>query len=161
MSKVRIEGIHPGFSTLGMNRTVVSIDLTSATWNTLASHEVFTVTGLVRCLVFWRITEGFAGIGASVQFGREGATSEYALSSVVGNFTAGTFVIPGGTVATNDEAGNFLNSATLDADMLLDGLDIGYEITGAALTDGTIQAICFWTPISPDGAVVAGAGGVL
>lgn len=157
-------GMNAGFTLLGMNRTIVSIDFTSATWNTVASHEVFTVTGMVLVTVFWRCTEDLASGGAGeIQFGREGATNEYTATQVITGIDAGEFIEPGVATGgvTNAESGAFINSATTDAMMFLDGLDIGYEVSVAALTDGTIQGICFWTPISADGLVVAGAGGVL
>jgi hypothetical protein len=43
----------------------------------------------------------------------------------------------------------------------IDGLDIGYEITGEALTSGNIVFHCVWDPLSAGASVVAGAGGAL
>ena len=37
-----------GVNALASNHVAVTATMTSATWNTAASHEVFTVTGTVR-----------------------------------------------------------------------------------------------------------------
>ena len=100
-------------------------------------------------------------VGA-IAFGVEGETNRYAGAQLCTAIDAGEFVAPAASGAvTKLETSAFIGHATNDADTVLDGLDIGYEITVEAETDGTIQAICFWTPISSDGAVVVGAGGVL
>ena len=41
------------------------------------------------------------------------------------------------------------------------GLDVGYEITGAALTGGSLEFHCVWVPLDDNGLVEAGAGGTL
>jgi hypothetical protein len=45
--------------------------------------------------------------------------------------------------------------------VLTDGVDVGYEIGGENLTDGTLVFHCWWEPLSSDGLVIAGAGGNL
>ena len=46
-------------------------------------------------------------------------------------------------------------------DYVSNGLDIGYEIKGEALTTGTLVFHCVWEPLNAPGAVAAGAGGAL
>jgi hypothetical protein len=46
-------------------------------------------------------------------------------------------------------------------DYVINGLDIGYEITGAALTGGVLVFHCVWEPLNDSGLVEAGAGGTL
>ncbi len=145
------------------NRVRVLIDGTLAAWNTVATHEVFTVTGMVRLLVlyFVRTTIGSAG-AAQMSFGREGATSNYAAAQVVTGLTTGVFVVPAGTVSTQVTANSIiLQPTTVNADLIISGLDIGYEVTVAALNAGVIEAYCYWSPVSDSGLVVAGAGGAL
>ena len=165
MSSVHTSEMTGALAFLGQFRTEYTIDFTVAAWKTVATHEVFTVTGLVRVLLFWRCTEsllGGAGALAQIAFGVEGETNRYAGAQLCTAIDAGEFVAPAaGGAVTKLETSAFIGHATNDADTVLDGLDIGYEITVEAETDGTIQAICFWTPISSDGAVVVGAGGVL
>jgi hypothetical protein len=158
------QGIKSLANLLGMNHLQVNIDFAVAAWNTVASHEVFTVTGLVRALVIYRITGDLAGgAGATIQFGREGDTDAYNVARVVTELDAGEVVSP---IAANTPAGviafeDFLGDPANLADLILDGLDLGYEIAVNPATGGAIQAHCFWTPISTDGLVAAGAGGAL
>lgn len=144
----------------------VNVPFTSANWNTIGSHEVFTLTGFVRVHVMYLVTGSLTSAGAAqISFGREGTTAEYAAAQVVTNLSAGRAVAPGGTfVGAANWASNFMrfDSAGLRADFFIpNGNDLGYEITVADLTGGTIEAVCNWAPLSSDGLVVAGAGGSL
>lgn len=144
------------------NLVTVTIDFTSATWNTVATHEVFTVTGVVAAATVWTITETLTSGGAATMgIGIEGAVTNYGGNYAVASLTAGVFPTPGGTstAAHQNMAPQLFTSS--GAHKLLDGLDIGYQINVAAMTDGTIVAYCFWTPISAGATVVAGAGGSL
>lgn len=145
------------------NKTTVSIDFSAAAWNTVATHEVFTVTGMVRLLVLYYITESLTSGGlATIQFGREGSTDNYSASQTYANLVAGSFVVPAGTVSTQVTANSIiLQTTSVNADVIVAGLDRGYQIGTDAMTNGTIEAICYWTPISSDGNVTAGNGGAL
>lgn len=148
------------FPALGQNVLRVTIDFALAAWNTIATHEVFTVTGLVKATVFYRVTgNAAAGAGGLVSFGREGALTAFAAAQGFANLTTGNIVIPGATIAAFLGANAYAVDG--DADTIIEGLDLGYEITVAAFTGGTIEAVCFWTPISSGATVVAGAGGAL
>ena len=59
----------------------------------------------------------------------------------------------------NLQGGN-VSSLILDK-IVSGGLDVGYEITGAALTGGVLVFHCVWVPQDGDGLVEAGAGGAL
>lgn len=147
----------------GCNYLGVTTDMSSATWNTAASHEVFTVTGCVRMriLVECLSTLTDAGDAADIQFGVEGATNAFIASTNAAG--KGGNEIAGGEIwcdATPTETyGNF-SSLMLDK-IVNNGLDVGYEITGAALTGGSLLFHCWWEPLNTSGAVVAGAGGTL
>jgi hypothetical protein len=155
----------PGSGSIRLsNYFTITADMTSATWNTIASHEIATVTGLVHMVIIPECTSTLtdAADGASIQLGVEGSTA--ALIASTGAAGAG-----GNTIATTEQ---WLDAtpadlvATRTALNALDftvggGLDVGYEITGAALTGGTIIFHVFWEPISSTGAVTAGAGGTL
>src|SRR3990167_8761912 len=129
-----------------------SVDLSLTAWNTQAVHEVFTVTGLVRVQLLVSCSETLvdAADGASIQFGFEGATT--ALIASTGAAGAG-----GNTVAINElwidnsPADTYATFANAVFNYIVYGLDIGYEITGAALTNGTLDFHCWWEPISNDG----------
>lgn len=142
----------------------VNADMTSATWNTVASHEIATVTGMVHILVIPIVTTTLtdAADGASIQLGVEGSTAE--LIGSTGAAGAG-----GNTLTTNEFWFDttpadlaFKGSAWDNMDFIVGGgLDVGYEITGAALTGGAISFHIYWEPMDGTGTVVAGAGGTL
>jgi hypothetical protein len=162
---IDFSGPNPGTQLLGQYKTKTSIDFTQAAWNTVADHRVFTRTGMVRMLVFYYCTANLAGGGgATIKFGFTGLTSAYAAAQGFGNLTTGVYVVPQATATTlADLWANFLNSGALkNADVTLSGTThVGFNIAVAALTGGTIDAYCFWTPISDDGLVVAASGGAL
>lgn len=147
------------------NKIFVTIDFASATWNTVATHEVFNVTGAIRAAFVYMVTESLtSGGAATLSFGRQGATAEYSAAQTYSNFAAGNFVFRGGTAAPRMHSTAVFSELAADStfsDQLLYDLDVGYQVNSAALTNGTIEAVCFWTPLSQDGLVVAGAGGTL
>ena len=145
------------------NYIAVTADLSSATWNTVASHEVLTVTGTVRVRVVIECTETLADAadGASIQMGVEGATTAW-IGSTGAAGAGGNTIAAGEIWCDTSPADTNGNTGTLALDKIIGGgLDVGYEITGAALTNGTLVFHCWWVPISSDGAVIAGAGGSL
>jgi hypothetical protein len=153
-------------SALNYNATgylAVTADMTSATWNTQAVHEVFTVTGMVRMRMLIECTGTLedAADGASIQFGYEGATNGIITTTQAAG--AGGNTITAGEIwldATPADTVTAFSSAVLDR-VVPGGLDVGYEITGAALTGGALVFHCWWEPLNATGAVAARAGGVL
>ena len=146
------------------NYFTVTADMSSATWNTAASHELATVTGLVHIVIIPECTATLtdAADGASIQLGVEGSTA--ALIASTGAAGAGGNTISTGELWLDATPADLTDNRT--AQNALDfkvgnGHDVGYEITGAALTGGTIIFHIFWEPISATGAVVAGVGGSL
>lgn len=163
----RIEAIGAStgeFNVFSPNYLSVTANFSSATWNTQATHEIFTVTGLVKIVILPQVIDTLtdAADGSSIQLGIEGTTNALIASTQCagagGNtLSLGEFWIdasPADTVVF----GTSFNSLTFIAG---GGLDVGYEITGAALTGGGIAFHCWWTPLSSDGSVAAGAGGAL
>lgn len=151
-----------GLTALASNYLAVTADMESATWNTRASHEVFTVTGLVRMRIWIECTETLvdAADAADIQFGLEGATDGF----IAATGAAGK----GGSTISTDELWYDTSPTTVYdtmgnvvLDYVVNGLDVGYEISGAALTGGSLVFHCVWEPLNASGNVVAGAGGVL
>jgi hypothetical protein len=140
----------------------VTADMTSATWNTVASQEVFVVTGLVRMRMWIECTDTLvdAADGADIQFGVEGATN--AIIAATGAAGKG-----GSTISTGELWYDTSPTVVYDVassvimDYVINGLDVGYEITGAALTAGALVFHCVWEPLNSTGNVAAGAGGAL
>jgi len=137
----------------------VTIDFTSVTWNTVATHEVFTVTGLARVRLIPICTENMAGLN-NMKLGTASnivaapwvaTTLKVDIDATEAWLTATpapTFPVPGG-------AGTGVIDAIVSTD------DIGYEIETADASDGTIVFHLWWTALDPTATVVAGAGGVL
>ena len=143
----------------------VTADMTSATWNTVAKHEIATVTGSVHMVVIPEITETLTDVadGASIQFGSEINTGGLIGSTQCAG--AGGNTLQAGEIwvdtTPNDSVATRTQINALDF-VVTNGYDIGYEITGAALTNGTIVFHVYWEEFgTPGGTVTAGAGGVL
>lgn len=133
----------------------VTADFTSATWNTVATHEIFTVTGLVRMKVIAEITGNGAGATATIELGNEGDTDLWIPTTTITDMAAGEIWID----ATPTELDGA--SSSLIFDRLVNGVDIGYEIKTAAATGGSIVFHCWWEAKNATGAVVAGDGSAL
>lgn len=140
-----------------------SIDFTQSAWNTVATHRVFTVTGLVRCRMVYRITGSLtSGGAATISFGYTGSVAAYSTAVVLGGLTSGKIMRAGvGAPSAIVAAGEIIEHATNQTDVFLDAIHIGYEILLFALTGGSIIANCIWNPISSDGNVVSASGGTL
>lgn len=147
------------------NYFTVTADFISVTWNTVASHEIATVTGMVHIIVIPQCTETLTDSVtdlAAMQLGVE--TSTAVLIGSVG--VAG---LGGNTLSTNElwldtsPADIVAIRTQLDAlDFVVsNGLDVGYQVTGEALTDGTIIFHVWWEGLDSTGSVSAGAGGSL
>ena len=136
--------------------------MTAATWNTATVHEVFTVTGLVRMRMWIECTATLtdAADAARIQFGHEAATN--AFIAVTAGATAGAALIATG-VLWYDATPDLLPSAPSASimDYVINNYDVGYEITGAAMTGGSLTFHCVWEPLNATGNVTAGAGGAM
>jgi hypothetical protein len=140
------------------NYLAVTIDLTSATFNTVATHELFTVTGLVRMRVVAEVTttgDDTSGNTSTIQLGTEDATDGWIAATEVDDLAAGEIWADATPTETN---GNY---SSLVFDKVVNGVDVGYEIAGEAATDGVIVFHCVWEPINSTGAVVAGDGSAM
>ena len=141
----------------------VTADFTSGTWNTVASHEIATVTGGVHMVIIPECTGTLtdAADASRMQLGH--ATDTAALIASTVNATAGTVIEVGEFWLDTTPADVFVTNAQQKIlDFIIgNGLDIGYEITAAALTGGSMDFHIWWESINATGAVVAGAGGTL
>lgn len=131
----------------------VTVDLSSATWNTVATHELFTVTGLVAVQIIPECTENLAG-GGTIEFGTETNTGSFISAKTITDIDAGHIIQAG--VGSPDTSFRISNLA----DYIVNTVDIGYEIKAAAATDGTLIVHCWWESLF-GGSITAGAGGTL
>lgn len=131
----------------------VTADLaTGSGWETVASHEVFTVTGVVRVAIWAECTEDVTSDGAAtLQFGYEGVTNGLIASTVFSTIDANELWYDNTPAKINTVANVIL-------ERVISELDLGYEIGTAATTNGTIVFHCVWEPMSSDGLVTAGDG---
>lgn len=137
------------------NYLAVTADLSNETWNTVATHELFTVTGLVRMRIVAEVTVNGAGVTATIELGHESDTDAFIATTTITDLAAGEIWID----ATPTEVAG--NTSTLLMDKIVNGVDIGYEIKTAAATAGKIVFHCWWEPLNSSANVVAGAGGAL
>lgn len=138
------------------NYLAVTANFAQAAWNTVAKHEVFTVSGLVRMQVVPEIvTDLTSGGAATIQLGDDGNTARLIAATLLTNLTAGKLLLNTTPVA--------LFNFTSCFDQIVNGNDFGYEILVAALTGGSIKFHCYWEPLDQNspGSVVAGTGSTL
>lgn len=135
----------------------VTADLSAATWKSVASHEVFTVTGLVRARMWIECTEDVTstGGGATLQFGVEGVTNAIIAATGEDDIDIGELWYDATPTVKYDTFANVV------FDYVSNGLDIGYEIVGEATIDGILVFHLVYEALNSTGIVVAGAGGTL
>ena len=140
----------------GLNYFATTATLTSATWNTVAAHEIATVTGLVHVVIIPQVTttgNDTTGDTSTIALGVAGSTSAMIAATQVDDLLAGEIWYDATPTTTVD---TYANAAL---DFIVNGVDIGYTIAVEAAIAGVIVFHVFWEEIS-DGAVVAqGAGG--
>ena len=132
------------------NYLAVPITFAALTTGSVASHEVFTVTGLVRMRVV-ECPVNVAGAG-SIQFGVEGATNALIASTTGVDLDAGELWYDATPTTAYDTVANVV------LERIINGLDVGYEVTGDTLTSGGVTFHCWWEPLNATGAVVAADG---
>lgn len=152
-----------GLTAQAGNHLVVAADLSATAWKSLASHEVFTVTGAVRMRMWIICTETLedAGNAAIIQFGHDGATNAF-IGATDAAGRNGQIITAGQLwYDTSPAAGPEVTTTAVLDYIIPNGQDVGYEITEAALTNGTLDFHCVWEPLDTSGNVVAGDGGSL
>ena len=135
----------------------VTADFSSATWNTVATHEVFTVTGAVKIRIIPEITLSLAGASAAIQLGNESVTTAYIGSTGVLEMTTNRLWLTTTPSQDHDYSGD---SASV-IERVINEWDIGYQVTTAAFTGGTIIFRAYWMPLEVGSLVAAGNGSTL
>lgn len=142
------------FSWQQSNYRKVSASFSSATWNTVATHEILIVTGPCRVIIIpeclLSLTSGGA---AAIQLGDQNATNGLIASTTATDIDVGEFWLSAAPAA------RYAKSSVLD--FIVCDLDIGYEITAAALTGGQIDFHIWTIPLSPATVILSGSGGAL
>lgn len=150
----------PNKATVKLNNYfTVTADMTSVTWNTVAAHEIATITGAVHMIIIPQIT-GSLTSGASLAtlvLGDETVTNSLIPITTAANLALGEWWVDADTTRT------VISRTLLNAvDFTIgNGKDVGYTVATEAFTGGSILFHCYWEPMDSTGAVVAGAGGIL
>jgi hypothetical protein len=137
----------------------VIADMTSATWNTVATHTLFGTTGGVQMKIIPECTGSLtAGAGATIGLGVEGATGAFVADTDFALIDVGEVW----DTAIDGTITSYGDSTALGLDKkVFGGLSVGYEVKTNALTGGSIAFHCYWTPLNATGSVVAGDGSAL
>jgi hypothetical protein len=133
------------------NYDSVSITFAALTTGSVATHEILTVTGLVRLRIAAVCIVNVAGSG-SIQLGVEGVTNALIAATTGTDLDAGEIWDD----ATPTTAYDTFTNVVFDS--VINGLDVGYEITTDTLTGGNITFYYWWEPLNSTGAVVAADG---
>jgi hypothetical protein len=137
----------------GFQRLVNDITFVAGTTGAIASHEIFTVTGLVYVKLTQVCTAELTNAVGDLQYGVAGATDTLIATTPEQLLSLGELWLD----ATPDGLIDTPANATFER-IIPAGIDIGYEVTTAALADGTVRFVCEWKPLSEDGNVVAAPG---
>ena len=154
--------LRAGFGTPGdsQGRVSTTVDFTLAAWNTVATHEVFTVTGTVHVKCFFEVTETLtdAANTATLQFGNAGLTTSWiAATGAAGS--GGTTLDLGEMWIDNTPADQDATFATAVFDRVVTGgVDLGYQIVGEVITDGTMVFHCDSIPLVSGSTIAASTG---
>jgi hypothetical protein len=148
LTAVKTEGAISSTTVLPNKVTSGLITWAAATTGAIATHPLFTVTGVVALTVF-------AVVGTD-------ATSGGAATISVGTALSTAGLLPNVAYSVLD-ASEIWHDATPDTSIELDSVltkkivvqTINVYIAGATITGGTITFYCSWYPVSSDGNVVA------
>ncbi len=141
-------------NTNSVNRVAVNVDFSSATWNTVAVHEVFTVSGVVRATILPYISTALTANGSGeLLFGTSANTSAFIAATSANNFIANTIWL------STTGASNFTKTSVID--QVLSGVDVGYEILVEGPTAGNLNFAAWWEPVVSGSTLTAGAGGAM
>lgn len=151
------------------------IDFSLAAWNTVATHEVFTVTGLVRlmwaieCTVTLTDAADLATIGFGTESDPDGLTGALNAAGAGGgtisagqvlNWDANAFQAPANGFFADKSSSDSPDSIAFQRG-LVNGKDLGFQVAGGALTGGKLVLHLWWSPVSADGSLAHGTGSTL
>lgn len=143
------------FSSKHANYLKVSADFSSATWNTVGTHELLVLAGPWRIIIVpVCLTDLTSGGAATIQLGDDVSSSALIGSTTATDIDANEFWL------TTTPARRFARSSVIDVVHCAN--DIGYEIGTAALTGGQIDFHIWLVPLDAStSSYTVGAGGSL
>lgn len=145
-----------GYEVLPANKLTVRADLSSATWNTVAAHEIADVTGLVRLMIVAEVVttgDDTTGNTSTIALGWDGNTTGMIAATQVDDLIAGNLWYDATPTTTGDTFANVV------IDRVINNKDVGFTIAGEAATAGVIDYHMWWLPLEDGATVTAGTGG--
>jgi len=136
------------------NYLAVTASMSSATWNTVAAHEIAVVTGMVRMRVIPEVTASLTGATTTIALGYA-TTVAAMLAATTGTALDATEIWQHATAANNLPG---VATSSIQ-DFIINSDDVGYTIAGGSATAGQIIFHIWWEALNATGAVTAGAGG--
>ena len=115
----------------------------------VGTAAIFSVSGEVRIKVFGVCAEDLTGTGGNIHVGTNGSAESFVGSTVVTAIDVNEIWLD---TSPGPDVDNYSN---IPEKILVNGNDVIYQISGTAVTDGTIRFIAYWTPVSEDGSVSA------
>lgn len=142
----------------GEQYLTVTADLSKAAWNTVATHELLGITGLVKVKLLAEVLvdgDDTTGNTSTIQLGFKGATNALIAATQVDDLATGELWYDATPTTLYDTTANAV------IERVVNSLNIGYEVAGEAATAGKIKFHCWWTPLNMTGNVSAGAGAAM
>lgn len=149
----RVAAIQSGSSNINSaNYGSVAITFAAGTTGSVASHEILTITGMVRLKIWAECTVNLAGATATIELGEETTSTSIIAQTTATDIDAGELWYDA-TPTTAIDA-----SSTVILDKVINALDVGYTVGTAAISAGAITFHYVWEPYNATGAVVAADG---
>lgn len=148
----RVAALQEGFSKNSANYGSVAITFAAGTTGSVASHEILTVTGLVRLRIWAECTVNLAGATATIELGDETTSNSIIAQTTATDIDAGELWYDATPTTAIDSFG------TVVLDKVVNALDIGYTVGTAAISAGAITFHYVYEPLNATGAVVAADG---
>lgn len=150
-----VQGIFPFMAKKVVQFAGATTDAWGNDGGALDGGTLFTVTGVVKCIVVGKCTEDCTGAGSTDEVGITGATAIFMPTTTMTNLDSGEIWLNNATPATYFIVGESEAAADNLPIYMLNGNDIIMTTKTANTEDGTVEFYCYWTPISSDGNVVA------
>lgn len=125
-------------------RTTVAFS--ELTTGAIGNHDIFTVSGAIHAVVVGYCTELLTGASATISVGTDGVV-------------AGLIALTNAVDIDADEMWFDTGPSECEANSSIGGAwvcdNISYDVLTDTIDDGTVEFVCFWTPVSADATVVA------
>ena len=150
-----VQGLYPFMAKKIITFAGATADAWGNDGGALDGGVVFTVTGLVKCVVIAKCTTDCTGAGSTNEVGITGATAIFMPVTTMTALDDGEIWLNNATPATYFIVGESEAAADNLPIYVLNGNDIILTTKTADTEAGVVELYCYWTPLSSDGLVVA------